>query len=64
MMVRFRSRATASARTRRSSEVVPSNITSAPNAFVPSTLTAGAVVGITTTAVKPSVCAEQATAWA
>ena len=47
--------ASASARARRSSDVVPAKITSAPNARAPSTLTSGAVVGITTTAGAPSV---------
>ena len=43
-MVRFRSRASSSARSLRSSEVVPANVTSAPYARAPSTLTFGAVV--------------------
>ena len=53
----------ASARARRSGEVVPSKMTSAPNALAPSTLIAGAVVGITTTAGAPSSRAASAMAW-
>ena len=63
-MVRPRSAATASARRRRCTEVVPSKKTSAPYERVPSTLTAGAVSGITTTAGRPRARAAHATAWA
>ena len=63
-MVRPRSAASASARRRRCTEVVPSKNTSAPYDRVPSTLTAGAVSGITTTAGSPSPRAAHATACA
>ena len=53
-MVRPRAAASVSARARRSADVVPSKITSAPNDLAPSTFTRGAVVGITTTAGAPS----------
>ena len=55
--------ASASARWRRSSEVVPATTTSPPQRRTPSTLTAGAVSGITTTARQPRRCAANATAW-
>jgi len=52
----------ASARVRRSSDVRPAKITSAPYFRVPLTFTRGAVSGITTTARMPSSFALSATA--
>jgi hypothetical protein len=49
-MVNPRAAASASARAFRSADVVPANITSPPIRFTASTLIAGAVSGMTTTA--------------
>ncbi|HXW05631.1 MAG TPA: hypothetical protein VD833_10400 [Vicinamibacterales bacterium] len=62
-IVRWRAAASSSARVRRSADVVPAKITSAPNDLAPSTLMRGAVVGITTTAGAPSARAASAIAW-
>ena len=48
---------------RRSDDVVPARMISAPKARAPSILIVGAVVGMTTTAGAPSVCAARAIAW-
>ena len=61
-IARPRAAASASVRALRCSVVVPSKITSAPSARTPSTFTAGAVVGITTTAGMPSSFAASAIA--
>jgi hypothetical protein len=57
------SAASTSARSFRCSDVVPAKITSAPNRRALSTLTFGAVVGITTVARAPSRDAAMASAW-
>jgi hypothetical protein len=56
--------AISSARAFRSTEVVPSNSTSAPSRFAPSTFTFGAVVGMTTTTRTPRSLPASATACA
>jgi len=62
-IVNPRAATSASARFRRSTDVVPSRITSPPNRLTPATLMAGAVVGITITAGAPRRWAASATAW-
>ena len=53
-----------SARARRSTDIVPSNTTSAPSLSAPRRFTGGAVVGMTTTARAPRMRAASATPWA
>jgi len=62
-IVKPRSRWSTSAAAIRCNDVVPANWTSAPYARVPSTFTAGAVVGMTTMAGIENRAAAQATAW-